>query len=264
VTELRSFDRVAAIYDETRGMPPEAVAGVADGLAAIFRDASEAPRVLETGVGTGRMAAPLAERGVRVAGTDIARGMVARIREKSRAVEVVLAEASRPPFGERCFDGALFVHILHLVPDADATLAAVLRLVRPGGVLVFGRDDPFSGRMHEADGIIERTMNEVTGLGIDGWAPHERALRAFERAVDGAGARLERRTLASWTGTLVPRRRIERLANKTYSSSWQVPDEALPEIITRVTPRLEQAFGSLDAEVEVPRSFSAVFGRLPQ
>ena len=264
MTELRSFDRVAAVYDETRAMPPEATEAIADGLAELFRVADAPARILETGIGTGRMAAPLAARGLRIAGTDIARGMVARLREKSRTIDVVLAEASRPPFRAASFDGALFVHILHLVPDADATLGAVIELVGPGGTLVFGRDDPFAGRMHEADGIIERTMNEVTGLNIDGWAPHERAIRAFQRAMVGAGARLERRTLASWTGTFVPRGRIERLANKTYSSSWQVPDDALPEIISRLEQRLAEAFGSLDAEIAIPRSFSVVYGRLPR
>jgi SAM-dependent methyltransferase len=69
-------DDVAARYDEgTAGMEIEPVvdflAALADGGAA-----------LELGIGTGRIALPLAQRGVRVAGIDLSEAMVERLRAK--------------------------------------------------------------------------------------------------------------------------------------------------------------------------------------
>ncbi|RJL36072.1 class I SAM-dependent DNA methyltransferase [Bailinhaonella thermotolerans] len=73
-------EQVAAAYDaETADMStPEALGPVLDVLAGLAGDG----RALEFGVGTGRIAAPLARRGVPVHGIDMSRAMVARIREK--------------------------------------------------------------------------------------------------------------------------------------------------------------------------------------
>src|SRR2546423_14667794 len=62
-----SFDRVATIYDETRSLPPRAMARVL----AVLVDELHRKRVLEIGVGTGRYAVPLQKRGFRWGGRDI-------------------------------------------------------------------------------------------------------------------------------------------------------------------------------------------------
>ena len=69
-------DRVADVYDEWHAEldPSDAVAM----LAALARSG----RVLELAIGTGRIALPLAERGVEVHGIDVSDAMVAKLREK--------------------------------------------------------------------------------------------------------------------------------------------------------------------------------------
>jgi SAM-dependent methyltransferase len=57
-------------------------------VAALAELAADGP-VLEFGVGTGRLAVPLAERGVEVTGVDISPEMLAKLREKSSAVTVI-------------------------------------------------------------------------------------------------------------------------------------------------------------------------------
>ena len=71
-------DRVAARYDESSsGMfAPEAVEPAVDFLAALAGDG----RALELAIGTGRIALPLARRGVEVHGIDLSQAMVARLR----------------------------------------------------------------------------------------------------------------------------------------------------------------------------------------
>src|SRR6516165_6407359 len=72
-------ERVAATYDGSTGVfapgAVEATAGVLAGLAG-------GGRALELGIGTGRIALPLARRGVDVHGIDLSRAMVARLRAK--------------------------------------------------------------------------------------------------------------------------------------------------------------------------------------
>ena len=73
-------DRVAARYDESAAemFDPAAVEPVVDLLAQL----AGGGRALELGIGTGRIALPLAQRGVPVHGVDLSKAMVAKLRAK--------------------------------------------------------------------------------------------------------------------------------------------------------------------------------------
>lgn len=73
-------ERVAATYDESSAdmFQPSAVDPVVDFLVGL----ADGGRALELGIGTGRIALPLARRGVAVHGIDLSRAMVARLRAK--------------------------------------------------------------------------------------------------------------------------------------------------------------------------------------
>ena len=85
-------ERVAADYDaRSASMFDPAVVGPAvDTLAELAGDG----QALEFAIGTGRIALPLSERGVRVAGIDNSEAMVARLREKPGAerIEAVVGD----------------------------------------------------------------------------------------------------------------------------------------------------------------------------
>jgi SAM-dependent methyltransferase len=76
---------VAARYDSsTAGMPAEPVVDFLEPLAH--------GGALELAIGTGRIAVPLAERGVRVAGVDLSPDMVAELRRKTDEVPVEIGD----------------------------------------------------------------------------------------------------------------------------------------------------------------------------
>jgi SAM-dependent methyltransferase len=74
------WEPVAATYDETSEtmFDPAVVGPAVDFLADLAGDG----RALELGIGTGRIALPLAARGVEVHGIDLSRAMVERLRAK--------------------------------------------------------------------------------------------------------------------------------------------------------------------------------------
>jgi len=83
---------VATTYDESSAdmFEPGAVDPAVDFLADLAGDG----RVLELGIGTGRIALPLAARGVSVHGIDLSRAMVARLRAKpgGKAIPVSIGD----------------------------------------------------------------------------------------------------------------------------------------------------------------------------
>jgi predicted TPR repeat methyltransferase len=85
-------EQVAATYDDdSAGMfTPAAVDPVVDFLAGLAGDGG----ALELGIGTGRIALPLSQRGVRVHGVDLSAAMLARLRAKpgASAIGVTLGD----------------------------------------------------------------------------------------------------------------------------------------------------------------------------
>ncbi len=87
------FDEpIAATYDraESAMFAPETVGATVDVLAALAGDG----RALELGSGTGRIALPLAARGVPVAGIELSQAMTARLRAKQggEAIDVTIGD----------------------------------------------------------------------------------------------------------------------------------------------------------------------------
>ncbi|MGI8926605.1 MAG: class I SAM-dependent methyltransferase [Tepidiformaceae bacterium] len=257
---LVSFDRVAAIYDATRGFPDGVEDQVGDGLAVLLRPGA---RLLEVGIGTGRVAVPLAQRGIRVSGVDISRGMLDVLRRKRRDIDVVLAEAASLPFRPAAFDAALFVHILHLVPDPEATLDAALRVVRPGGLLLSCRTDHVHNALSDANELVQATAIAMGGVAPSRWRRNERLSGLFAARMAVAGASLQDTVLARWTTRETGRELLSDYRSKTRSNTWAIPDAVLPALIEHLTPELERMLGGLDTAIETASSFWVTVARLP-
>jgi SAM-dependent methyltransferase len=132
-------ERVAASYDEdgTGMFAPEVVDPAVGQLAELAGDGA----ALELGIGTGRIALPLAARGVRVAGIDSSEPMVARLRAKpgGEALEVAIGDfaTTRVP-GVFSLVYLVFNTIFNLVTqDAQvACFANAAAHLAPGGRFV--------------------------------------------------------------------------------------------------------------------------------
>jgi SAM-dependent methyltransferase len=75
-------ERVAARYDESGEVAEMFDPAVVDPVVDLLVELAGSGRALELGIGTGRIALPLAQRGVPVHGIELSRAMVARLRAK--------------------------------------------------------------------------------------------------------------------------------------------------------------------------------------
>ena len=258
-----NFDRVADIYDATRGFTPEAERAIGDRLAALLRAYAPEPSVLEIGVGSGRVAVPLAARGIRMTGIDISAQMLAKLRSKRRDIGVALAEASRPPFRVASFDAALFVHILHLVPDAEATLSATITCLRPGALVLSCHHSYETGPAGKAADRLREIIEEVTSRPARAHGRHYRTTRVFDDFLQARGANFERFDAAGWVERSTARALVADVAAQTHSNTWSIPDAAMPEILRRFAPEAESIYGGLDTIAETPIRFEVTVAHLP-
>lgn len=136
------FDGIAAAYD----LPAEVLSlgrysrwrRALLGRLDVPRDA----RVLDVATGTGLIARGIEQRfGARVIGLDQSIGMLEASRARG-ARALVGGSADRLPFADATFDVVTFSYLFRYVPEPEATLRELVRVLRPGGILgsiEFGR-----------------------------------------------------------------------------------------------------------------------------
>jgi SAM-dependent methyltransferase len=138
---VSSYDAIAELYDPWSRSVTEDV----DFYVAEARRA-RGGTVVELGVGTGRIAVPVASAGIRVIGVDSSAGMLEVCRRRAEAagverlLDLRLADLRDPPVPERVrLVTCPFRALLHLETDAERrrTLEAIRRLLVPGGRFVF-------------------------------------------------------------------------------------------------------------------------------
>src|SRR5690242_21141230 len=130
---------VAARYDDPadRMFDPAAIAQVVDVLAGLAGDGA----ALELGIGTGRIAVPLSERGVPVHGIDLSEAMVARLRAKpgGEAIGVTIGDFSTTRVdGTFSLAYVVFNTIMNLTTQEDqvACFENAASHLGPGGCFV--------------------------------------------------------------------------------------------------------------------------------
>lgn len=262
--DYRFDTRVAEHYDALRGHPPEVSADIGGAIASRLGDRA---RVLELGVGTGRIALPVAAAGCEVHGVDLSSHMLSALSARIEAegldgIHLVRGDITALPFAEGVFDGALAVHVLHLVSDWPQVLARVSRLVRRGGTLVLGRDwvdpDSFSGTIRD---VFRRTVVEV---GTEMLPPGASAAAApsggaaiVERLAElGARPVGEGEAIAAeWVTQLTPRQVLDGIRSRDDAESWVLPDDVLEETMRRLDAFAAAEWSDLDAARPVTRRF---------
>lgn len=245
------FDAIAANYDGVRGHPPEVAEQIGRAIAAM---AGTNARVLELGVGTGRIALPVAAAGCRVAGIDISAEMlrIARAKERDQTLWLVQGTIERLPFADGVFDATLAVHVLHLARDWRAALAEALRVLRSGGVFIQGRDwrDPQScvGRLRSK---LRETLIEL----LPGSRPPG-AGAAVGQALAKLGATVEpEMVVATWVAPISPAQVLAEMESRSDAETWVLDDATLRTAIQRLRTWAEHVYQDIQQPEMVERRF---------
>ena len=160
---------VAERYDESTAdlSVPAAVDPVVDFLVDLCFDRA----ALEFGIGTGRIALPLSQRGIRVHGIDLSEAMVSRLRAKSGAdqIGVTVGDFATTTVPERFSVAYLVFNTIMNLTTQDEQIACfrnVAAHLRPGGCFVIEVMVPDLQRLPPGETVRPFTVS-ATRLGFD-------------------------------------------------------------------------------------------------
>ncbi len=253
-----SFNRIASAYDAQRAHPPQVAAEVGRAIVALL---SQGATVLELGVGTGRIALPVAQAGAQVVGLDLAGEMLRIAQAKWPPAKhgatpgdlaLVQADMLRLPFATARFAAVLAVHVLHLAPDWRAALAEVARVLCPGGLFIQGNDwrDPES-----CVGLLRGQLRQVVLELLPGARPPGAGAAVAQALSRLGGYTAAPLTVARWSQLLSPAAVLEGMAARIDAETWALPDAVLIPAIEQVREWAHTQWPDLTVEQPVEHRF---------
>ncbi len=217
-------ERVAARYDESAAdmFDPAVVDPVIDLLVGI----AGSGRALELGIGTGRIALPLAQRGVPVHGIELSKAMVARLRAKpgSEDIGVTIGDFATASVGGT-FSVAYLVFntIMNLTTQAAqvACFRNVAAQLEPGGCFVVEVGVPDLQRLPPGETIRAFHVSE-TRWGFDEYDVARQGLTSHHlEIVDGRAERFSAPFRYAWPSELDLMAQLAGMRLRDRWSGWK-------------------------------------------
>jgi ubiquinone/menaquinone biosynthesis C-methylase UbiE len=251
-----NFNRAADYYDATRGFPE----GVDKDIASFMQQEAaltSGMNILEVGIGTGRIALPLAPHVAFTTGVDISADML-RVLELKRQEEVlspVEADGLSLPYASNSFDFAVMVHVLHLVSHPKRVLEEIKRTLKPEGCLLHC----FTNHDSKDPSPIMQAWNAA------------RPKRTSSERLDTAKTMLNS---SDWTIEKdvsfwyiiheTPQHYFDMIGKRAWSSTWDLSDEELDFGLTAMQKVLEERYnGDMDTPLERRQAYQMQVLRPP-
>ncbi|HZO75936.1 MAG TPA: class I SAM-dependent methyltransferase [Ktedonobacteraceae bacterium] len=274
-----SFDPVSHMYDITRGYPEEVARQLAQKIDRAVEGNAQT-RFLEIGIGTGRIAFPLTELGRQYTGIDISRKMLSRLeeklltagwqqeaplgwgsepdedaarqsdvqrfvqREKQGAMRLAVSDMTAIPFHDHTFDVVVAVHVFHLISDWQKALEEVVRVLRPGGLLVRSWDEDWEEFWAPgSDDIRKQWCKIVQDLGGSTARPGA-GDQAVTTWLQQRGFEVAQVDAVTWEQQLTPRALFQGVEQRLWTSTMFVPDTIFAASLKQLRQWVDERYGT--------------------
>jgi SAM-dependent methyltransferase len=216
-------EEIAARYDdEVAGFEPE----VLDPTVEFLVQRARGGPVLELGIGTGRVAVPLAKLGLRVHGIDLSEAMVARLQAKPEAKEigVTIGDFATTKVGETFTLAYLVCNTIMNLTTQDAQVACfqnVAEHLEPGGCFVIEVGLPDLQRLPFGETIRQFRFSE-TRVGLDEYDVANQGLISHHyREVNGTFEKMSIPFRYVWPAELDLMARLAGMRLRERWSGWK-------------------------------------------
>lgn len=226
--ETLNFDQInVSAYDETRNTNPQKLAELLTYICA------EYPSVhfmhgIEIGVGTGRIAVPMAQLGYKISGVDVSVEMTGILKQKIKkeklenSISIHMESATSLPFNDNTFDFGMAVHVFHLIADWKKAVRELIRVVKNGHpiFLIYNNGKSLmKGLKHRYE---QKCLHNNVNIEVIGTFNKEQVLDYFVEL--GCAYALERGRW-KWKNEMSFNQLLAILKARTYSFTTIAPEE---------------------------------------
>ncbi|QBD74936.1 class I SAM-dependent methyltransferase [Ktedonosporobacter rubrisoli] len=289
-----SFDPLAQAYDAMRGYPENVSQQLAQAIDQAARGNAQT-RFLEVGVGSGRVALPLIELGRQYTGVDISENMLTRLVQKLQAAgwqemstpwgseideqaeqqpkvlrfvherkhtrtRVIKADMTALPFQDASFDVVIASHVFHFVSAWQKALQEVVRVLRPGGMLIRCWNENWQQCWEPGSGEIRREWSKI----VKHLGGSVRFVGAAEQSVTAwlqtQGLATEQWEILSWQRPVTARSLVESLMHYQRAGAWSLPDDLFEASLEPLQLWVHERYGARIDEV-FPQDEHLLIGR---
>lgn len=254
MTDFSFDERVIHLYNKQRAHPPDVSEQIGT---AIMAQVGGDKRVLEIGIGTGRIAKPVAQAGGHVVGFDLSPHMLGEVFGGATSIttgslHITQADMHHFPFPDNHFDAVMAVHVLHLAKDWQRVLQEVARVLKPDGAFIQGDDwiDPQS--------VTSRIRNELRmhAVRLDpSMMPPSAGVSKAEVLADLGGSATQEHIAAEWMAEASAAERLAIIEKRLDTESWIFSDEMFAKIYAHLQGFARDNWPDLDAKQAVQRRF---------
>ncbi|MFB3787149.1 MAG: class I SAM-dependent methyltransferase [bacterium] len=163
-------------------------------LILVERHVTKPARILDLGCGTGLSACLLGRRGYSAFGLDLSPLFLTVEKQKDPGAQLLAGDARQLPFGDGLFDAVAAFEFIEHVPDVPGLLEECLRVLQPGGFLIFHSPNLLSPYLPAAD--LVRMLLGGSGRPV------------FAETIPQAFGWLKKNLWLSWKKKLSPRPRF--------------------------------------------------------
>lgn len=246
------FDRAVDYYDQTRALPSDLHDTMIETLvsaAGIMYDS----RMLEIGIGTGRIAISTAQHVRRLFGVDLSLEMMGVLRKKLEGtalhIEIAQANALELPFEENWFDVVYAVHVYHLVHNWQNALLDARRVLKPGGRFVVN----FHKREQETPNVrLRRRLKELAQAeGVDVSRPGAQTEEEILEEISKWGGNHSIVPISTTEDTEIPEKILEQLDRQIFSETWMIPRAVMDKVKPELRAWAAEQYGDLSQPIPV-------------
>ena len=220
------YSRIAARYDATRELPVAKLNACYDRLVEqqLFPASGS---ILDVGCGTGQVSLSLAAKGYEVTGIDISAPMIALARSKLHPAwraRYLVGDARCIDAADKSFDAAVVSKLLQHVQDWRQVCRELVRVVRPGGLIVqINERGAFGNAVRRT--FARKADERGFGARYPGLDPHGGGeLAAFMLATGCASPAVDMSDLL-WTVAITYEEALRRIHDRLFAEFWPLPTD---------------------------------------
>jgi ubiquinone/menaquinone biosynthesis C-methylase UbiE len=249
-----SFNSMAGFYDETRVVDLSSLESSLDFLRERLPP-NKFGNIFYPGIGTGRIAIPLAEKGYSITGIDISKDMLSLLKKRLMQMNQPLpiyfqnADVTRLPFDDNTFDTTITVHLFYFIAEWKQAINEILRVTKSECPLIL---------MHTGTGTeVPFLNNRYRELCAEnGYSIPEIGVISNRQATDyceSRGLYTEWiRDRWTWMQHIRLDKALDYLRFRAYSFTTFASDTIHLKVVDTLESELQNQFVSLTTEMDIP------------